>query len=155
EREKMIDTALRRAVDQLKNRNVDSQGTTQVLTPIRWCSVIPFFPWRDLCQPEVCYQLHRQISNSRIRQRMPGGSFSFHSPVLGLPQARAVSSLTATGHCFFAELAWEAMPHFDQPRARVAAGQPAGHRYWLEYDDVVRFLTESLTGARGFYEHAR
>lgn len=54
---------------------------------VRWASIIPLFPWRQICDPELCYTLHSHALGRDVQvQRFPEGSF-------GLAQGgRSVSS---------------------------------------------------------------
>jgi schlafen family protein len=63
----------------------------------RWASIIPVFPWRQLCNPELCYQIHSGIQRSPA-QRAPEGSFAVVESV-----ARRVESITSRGHMFVME----------------------------------------------------
>jgi Schlafen, AlbA_2 len=153
DREKMIETALRRALPQLEPRPLTSKVAVGTLAPVRWCSVIPYFPWRDLCLPADCYRLHPGVSTFRFRQQMPGGSFAVNGPAHD-PLARSVSSITSRGHSFFAEVAQEATYQYEHSLEQRRMGYPPGHPYWISEDETAGLIGKSLRGAQVFFHDA-
>jgi hypothetical protein len=65
---------------------------------VRWASIIPLYPWRRLCDPEVCYSIHHGLQRHSL-QRFPDGSFAMH----GVGGPEAIESISARGHLFIME----------------------------------------------------
>jgi hypothetical protein len=159
EREASIERAIERATHQLVGRRLhhvqpmgvhvqaaDTRRWMQV--PLRWASVIPYYPWRDLCTPQACYDRHRVLLNAVNPQRVPGGSYA----VEGSPQAganpRGRSSLTAKGHVFAIECAYEAELYYAEGRQQQ---RPTTEDFWVNFDKASDFLRRVLHAAAGFY----
>ncbi len=81
--------------------------------PLRWASVIPVYPWQELCTPAKCYDylmLFVRDTASFDWQKVPGGAFGVKSIPAGLNTASAKAmccSLSTKGHVFAIECATE------------------------------------------------
>jgi Putative DNA-binding domain len=102
DRERQVQNAIQRARRHL----------AQSQLPMRWGSIIPFYPWRDLCTAEQTWALdktwhNRDLFNARATweqpQRAPGGSFTLAILHDRPPNKRYVvgsTSMTSRGHIF-------------------------------------------------------
>jgi hypothetical protein len=90
--------------------------------PIRWASVIPAYPWRDLCTPQQCFDslaLFQRNSSQLVWQKVPGGAFGRKQLVTGIntPVADAMCcSMSTKGHVFAIECANEVCIRADMRR---------------------------------------
>jgi hypothetical protein len=126
---------------------------SEQLKPIVWISVIPIYPWRDLCKPSTCYNHFRYLTlPSHSVQRIPDGGM-FVSEV-DLPEWGATIRDVMT--C-------DARGHFLYIRGLVAITQYAPNHYGIYRQEELtdkRFAYESITErfgnmiaeARKFYE---
>jgi hypothetical protein len=70
--------------------------------PIAWASVIPLFPWRDLCRPSACFDFLTRRANQerstwsprREVQRIPGGAFALRLDSFPDHRVRTTESTT-------------------------------------------------------------
>jgi hypothetical protein len=161
EREAIIERAIDRASHQLVGRQVHyiqppglfgpgTDGGYWMLVPLRWASVIPFYPWRDLCRAEDCFGRHQFWPHFPRVQRAPGGSYAIMGPALGSEKGRGRSALTTKGHVFAIEWASEAENHYRESQEPGQAHR-APSDFWLSFDMTSRFLLQVLRGAAGFY----
>src|SRR4029077_6603530 len=100
--------------------------------PLRWASVIPFYPWRSLSDSEQCWHALRLGQDPRDVQRIPDGAFarkrdSFNSQnfVIG------TRSLTSKGHLFVIECTVETVQLYQVQRESM--GDNREYR-WLSYE---------------------
>ena len=77
--------------------------------PLRWASVVPLFPWRDLCTPAKCFEnlvLFQRNSSPLEWQKVPNGAFGRKPVATGKntpPAEGACCSLSTKGHVFAIE----------------------------------------------------
>ena len=115
-------------------------------TALRWASVTPLFPWRQLCDPELCYTLHLRSLGTLgdYAQRFPDGSFALKE--IGGPTA--IESMTAHGHVFAMEYPGENQAN---PLTKEHEVEP---RDFLVFRRTVEFVNRFLFGlAKTLFEH--
>ncbi len=132
----------------IRPHNPKSAMAPQTL-PLRWASIVPYYPWRALSDPETCWHTLKLWRDARDVQRIPDGAFaqkrdSYTSQnfVVGS------SSLTARGH-FFAiectmETVWVYQTHYE------SFGDKQDHR-WLNYENLCDFSQAAFKFAADFY----
>ncbi|MGO9597819.1 MAG: helix-turn-helix domain-containing protein [Isosphaeraceae bacterium] len=124
--------------------------------PLRWASVIPVYPWRDLCDPKTCYEslgLFGFELAPNSRQQVPGGAFAKKKKLAGISTESAVvgcCSLSAKGHVFAMECTTETLGYAD--RGRKTCGSPPAHPS-ICLDLTARFAREVFEVAAKFYKH--
>jgi Schlafen, AlbA_2 len=162
DREASIRLAIDRSVRQLVGRRLcfldkenpdrasDANVGQPVLIPLRWVSVIPYYPWRDLCSPDDCYRLHPHLPDAGTVQRAPGGSFAITaSHITGHPPVGS-SMLTTKGHMFTVQWAEEAKTNYlAETRTDPACLTKRSLR--LRYWDMTNLLNRMLIAANNFY----
>jgi hypothetical protein len=162
-REASIQSAVNRTIHQLSGRQLhyvqpmgtygpDNDAEYWMCVPLRWASVIPYYPWRDLCTPEKCYSLHRALQFSSMPsqiQRMPGGSFGIHQKMATGSRSGGRSSLSSKGHLFAIEWAHEAL--FQYQHAGGGPQKPKPEDFWISFDDAEEFVRGSLSAAATFF----
>ncbi len=122
--------------------------------PLRWASVIPVYPWRDLCTPQVCYDslVLFQTDSSRVTwQKVPGGAFAKKKTSIGLSGkcAEAVCcSLSAKGHVFAIECATDSLFRADMARQRGVKPELSTS---VELQTTARFAMQLFDIASPFY----
>jgi len=140
ERENMIEAAIERGQTRI--------GVTEC--PYRWASVIPYYPWRPLCHPELCHQFHgRGLHVKKIApyclsqhyQKVPNGSFGiFFDPA---PDKTlypvACTNISDKGHVFGISTIIEQL------------GAPNSEKL-LSYRYTADFLDGVIIGAIDFYK---
>jgi hypothetical protein len=125
--------------------------------PLRWASVIPLYPWRDLCEPEECFRRIRAWRRSEVPQRVPGGAFTFFAHYLcGERLLAGCYSLASKGHAFAVECAHEVVT--ETLSARVGNPPHAALRTdpsdWLSYEKTTGFAAELFDFAQEFYRQS-
>jgi hypothetical protein len=111
---------------------------------VRWASIIPVYPWRYLCDPEICYHVHFGLRGG-VAQRVPDGSFA----VIESENSRMIESISAHGHMLVME--------YPNESSRNAISE----RYSLKSTDFLGFtktkhFAERLTSqfAKPFFGHS-
>jgi hypothetical protein len=148
QREGLVKAAILRG-----GRHLWAQGN-----PVRWASVIPLYPWRDLCTPQRCFELHAgwDFAARHPVQRMPGGSF-VQTLQQNLEegevqrQIRRVgrcTSLEARGHVFAVEVCSEVVGY----RASAREYGEDVHARWVLMEETLGLLGHALRFARRLYE---
>jgi hypothetical protein len=115
-------------------------------TALRWASIIPLFPWRQLCDPELCYTLHLRSLGTLgdYAQRFPDGSFALKD-VAG---PSTMESITAHGHVFAMEYPGESQAN---AQTREHAVEP---RDFLVFRRTVELVNRLMHGlAKTLFEH--
>jgi hypothetical protein len=122
--------------------------------PLRWASVIPLFPWRDLCTPKKCFQnlvLFQRNSPQLVWQQVPGGAFG-KQPIpidTGMSTAEArCCSLSAKGHVFAIECVNEICIRADLRRQKK---QKPDAIPLIDFETVTAFATRVFETASLFY----
>jgi Putative DNA-binding domain len=122
--------------------------------PLRWASVIPVYPWRDLCAPKLCYD-SLSLFNSEISpdswQKVPGGAFAKKKKLAGISTESSVAgccSLSAKGHVFAMECTMETLSAVDM--RRNTGGEPPATPS-IRLDLTAQFATQLFEIAAGFY----
>lgn len=120
----------------------------------RWSVAVPYFPWRDLCEPRRCHEMESVLRLSSRRQSwqaqtVPDGVF-----VLGrIPNGQrgvhvsGARSLNCKGHVFGLEWALETA-EYEDPRSVV---NTPPKDLWINYDDTCRFALGLFSGAAAFF----
>ena len=137
QRRELVDMDLKRAAHQLAEvrlRLGEKAGLQRSLAeepgprglPLRWASVIPVYPWRDLCVPRLCYD-SLSLFNSEISpdswQKVPGGAFARRRNSPGSAPSPPWPAVAAEpkGHVFAMECTMETL-------SRRHAAQSGGTR---------------------------
>jgi hypothetical protein len=162
-RESSIQLAIDRSVRQLLGRklwyiNKEQPDRTSganvglpIFVPLRWVSVIPYYPWSELCSPAECYKFHPHLPNAGTVQRVPGGTFAraYVQDEGGAP--RGCSMLTTKGHVFTIEWAKEAEANFLKEH-RKDPTRLTRQSLLLSLWDVANWLKRGLQAASDFYK---
>jgi hypothetical protein len=121
------------------------------LLPIRWASIIPLFPWRDLCDPKLCYMLLASVPDLDHHQRAPGGAFGIRrAGMAGNPNfIYLCSSLSTRGHVFAAQCAAETIHYITVEKAR---GQRVVDLF-LDIEQTTDLIHRTCQFARDFYQN--
>lgn len=120
--------------------------TARGFPPRRWISVIPYFPWLELCSVSECLAFYN-TGNARISgcpvQRAPGG-------VLGIAHSSntpyCLVSVNSQGHIFAGEVIREAIPP-----AQSTTGQFAG--WIIDAKSTESLIENCLQSAQAFYRY--
>jgi hypothetical protein len=127
--------------------------------PVRWASVCPFFPWKDLCSPQQCWAF-RDNPNPHVGQmwsraaiwqpqRVSGGWFAVAQEVSqGRTQAVAVASVSARGHVF--ALAYAPETEREAALEQHRYNRPATE-YLIGYAETRQFAMTLFELASAFY----
>jgi len=123
--------------------------------PIRWASVIPAYPWRDLCTPQKCFDslalFQRNSSQLLAWQKVPGGAFGRKNIAAGMSTAVADAmccSLSTKGHVFAIECANEVCIHADLRRQNKLKPDPIP---LLDFEATAGFASRLFEVAPLFY----
>jgi len=122
--------------------------------PVRWASVIPAYPWRDLCTPHKCFDslaLFQRNSSQFAWQKVPDGAFGRKHIATGMntPGADAMCcSLSTKGHVFAIECANEVCIRADIRRQNKQ--KPAAVPV-LDFDATTGFASRLFEVASLFY----
>jgi hypothetical protein len=90
--------------------------------PLRWASVIPLFPWRELCTPKKCFEslaLFQRNSPQMVWQQVPEGAFGRQPIPINMDTAATEArccSLSTKGHVFAIECVNEICIRADMQR---------------------------------------
>jgi hypothetical protein len=165
-REASIRTQIDRALHQLQGRRLHyiqprglygpaEEAEYWMSVPLRWASVIPVYPWHDLCTPAECYGRHRAFSRATQVQRVPGGSFAIQclSPAERKPLGR--SSVTSRGHVFAIEWAHESEFNYEDSAKKVNGNRVAPENFWVSFDLAKEFVCQAFDEAAKFYGGVR
>jgi hypothetical protein len=142
QRDELIQTAIRRARIGFANR----------LLPLRWASVVPVFPWADLCKPQHCRDFHegwksRQpfppMTTHWDLQRVPAGSWALGSQSGGVV---ACSSLNTKGHFFAIERTLE---------VNEAVGGIVMPEHCIDYRATCELGENVFAFANSFYQESK
>ena len=135
----------------LQRLPVESPGPRGL--PLRWASVIPVYPWRDLCAPKDCFDALKFFNSANLtaRQRVPGGAFARIRRGIGMSTESGVSgccSLSAKGHVFAMECTMETVSNADRSRdqGRALSTNPLVCR-----DLSQQFALQAFEAASKFY----
>ena len=111
----LVSDELKRATRQLAEVSLELGDTVGLMTPctaagpprprglpLRWASVIPVYPWRDLCTPHTCHDLMTLFlarGSSFNSQKVPGGAFARRRIPVGFSKSAeaACCSLSTRG----------------------------------------------------------
>lgn len=126
---------------------------SRTLKPIVWVSVIPLYPWRDLCKPSTCYN-HFRFSNYPTQdvQRIPdGGMFvsAVNLPDWGVT-TREVISCDSKGHFLYVR-GLVAVTQLVPNTYRVYRSEEVADSDFT-CDSVIERFTNMIIEARKFYE---
>ncbi len=122
--------------------------------PLRWASVIPVYPWRDLCVPKSCYDSLNLFGFGiapNSWQKVPGGAFAKKKKLAGISTESAEAgccSLSTKGHVFAMECITETLSYADSRRntSSVLPAHPS-----IRLDITVQFALEVFETAAKFY----
>jgi hypothetical protein len=122
--------------------------------PLRWASVIPVYPWRDLCVPRSCYDSLSLFGFGlapNSLQKIPGGAFARTKKLAGMSTESAevgCCSLSAKGHVFAMECTTETLSYADVRRnsSSVLPAHPS-----IRLDLTAQFALEVFQVAAKFY----
>ncbi len=165
QRRELVDMDLRRAAHQLAEvrlRLGEKAGLLRSVTeepgrrglPLRWASVIPVYPWRDLCTPRLCYDslsLFDYETSPDSLQKVPGGAIAKKKKLAGISIESAVAgccSLSAKGHVFAMECTMETLSNADM--RRNAGGTPPANPS-IRLDLTAQFAMRLFEIAAKFY----
>jgi hypothetical protein len=163
ERERSIQQAIERTVNQLGGRRLhlvqppgivgpDEEGEHWMKVPLRWVSVIPFYPWRDLCSLQECYVRHHAQEFLAVQvQRVPGGSLALREAFLDRAKPIGRSILTTKGHVFAIECAHEAQVDYENSTG-LGANRRTPEDFWLRFEKTQTFVQQNLRAATQFFE---
>ena len=122
--------------------------------PLRWASVIPLFPWRDLCSPKKCFEslvLFQRNSPQLVGQQVPGGAFG-RQPIpinMGIATAEArCCSLSTKGHVLAIECVNEICIRADQQRQKNHKPDTIP---LIDFEATTRFASRVFETASLFY----
>jgi hypothetical protein len=121
--------------------------------PLRWASVIPYYPWRDLCNQQTCVDVFRRRQFAHKPQQVPGGVFDTQPSILGGGRIIGCCSLSTKGHFFASECALEVLEYAQAEKERMNGAEPTSH--WTEYLTCKAFIERTATFARNFYKDSR
>lgn len=124
--------------------------------PLRWASVIPVFPWRELCPPTECYNALRLFGfgSSSSWQKVPGGSMGIHQMAIGAtnrPRNIGVCSISSKGHVFAMECTKET--HDYSAATRLFGREP--ENFFVDLAATRNFATRTFQAAEKFYSEPR
>jgi hypothetical protein len=153
--EREIDRATRRLAEsrlllgeeaQLRRHVTEPPGPRGV--PLRWASVIPFFPWQELCNVRECHNCLRFLArlDQSKWQGVPGGAIGIGSGAIGhgvLPIT--YGSISSNGHVFMMECAREV----SEVTRDVALGRDSPR---MVLTIIQRFAAEAFRAAHEFYK---
>ena len=128
------------------------------LLPLRWFSVIPLYPWRDVCTPGACYRSLSGFIDGPVDQvqRVPGGAsgLRFHPGSISSSPPRKVpmgyASASRLGHIFEAELPDEAGFSADWSWDSFI-GEPSQHLF-MDFTKARELAKRALVRASDFFE---
>lgn len=160
QRREFVDREIARAVRQLAESRLDmgkAAGLTQPITetpgprgvPLRWASVVPTYPWRDLCEAAHCMEVLDDFSSFQSAQRAPGGAFAVRYEATRSRQVKVgCRSITAKGHIFGIECTTETLMYAQTARERKDFPQD----HLVDWQNTRQFAV-SLFGLAGkFYK---
>jgi len=128
--------------------------TDTAVLPLRWASVIPAYPWRDLCSPRDCYSMldNFPFNTYSSRQHAPGGALAFRRSGVA-PSVRSnevgLNSISTKGHIFAIEVSTEPVTYLHKDKTRGMTG-PYEMRIGLEYTE--RLMNQVIEAALEFYQ---
>jgi hypothetical protein len=122
--------------------------------PLRWASVIPLYPWRDLCEPMLCHQsmsLFQTDTSLTSWQKVPGGAYAKKKIAVGTTSGAegACCSLSTKGHVFAAECAAEMLIRQELARQQ---SQRSGSGLSVDIQSTYRFASQLFDVAARFYQ---
>lgn len=167
-REEEIQKEIRRALVQLGSSRSELREMVRQLghspeefgiplLPLLWFSVIPLYPWRNICTPPACY--HSLVSyrghTADQFQRVPGGAHGlrFHPESLPRRVPMGYSSASCLGHIFDAELPTE--PGFNLDCKREWFLQDPSACLFLDFSRSKELAVKTLSRARFFFERGQ
>lgn len=123
-----------------------------------WASLIPYYPWRDLCKPVKCWDFHRgwqdrdDFSIGQRVQRMPEGSFGLRSGPVGFDRYYVFESPSGVGDWHMAGCSSiNASGHVFRMQHQFHGGYTTGERF-INLAAVCRFARCLICCAKEFYE---
>jgi len=124
--------------------------------PVRWASVIPVYPWRDLCTPQVCHDsliLFHTGGPSLTWQKVPGGAFAKNKIPIAMMSGKSAEasccSLSTKGHVFAIECTTDPLFYADMSRSRR---QKPADTPLISLETTKRFATQLFDVASRFYK---
>ena len=124
--------------------------------PLRWASVIPVFPWRELCPTTVCYEALRLFgfSSASSWQKVPGGAMGIDQTAIGGTNRLhniGVCSISLKGHVFAMQCTRET--HDYSAATRLSGKEP--ENYFVDLAATRHFATRTFQAAAKFYLEPR
>ncbi len=121
--------------------------------PLRWASVIPVYPWRELCAPKDCFDALElfEFEGTSSRQRVPGGAFARIRTGIGMTDESGESgcfSISSKGHVFAMECAMETVSYAEM---RLKLKKPKSAYPSLRLDHTKQFAVQVFQAASKFY----
>ena len=122
--------------------------------PLRWASVVPVYPWRDLCTPRSCYHSLNLFGFELAPnswQKVPGGAFAKKKKLAGMTTESAevgCCSLSAKGHVFAMECTTETLSYANM-RRNSGSALPAHPS--IRFDLTAQFALQVFEVAAKFY----
>jgi len=121
--------------------------------PLRWASVIPVYPWRELCAPKDCFKALELFESERTHssQRVPGGAFARIRKGIGMTTESGVVgciSISGKGHIFAMECTMETVSYSDM---RLEQKKPNSGYPLLRLDNTKQFAVQVFQAASKFY----
>ncbi len=159
-RNQLVDT---REAELQANLNRAARHMHKSECPIRWMSVAPVYPWRELHDPYACVHFHRlQPFPNRI---WDGAQWSFQNCVGGSfgsgrcprqnssPICVAVSSISSNGTFFGMGYAKEAT--CDNTTLLTPDEDRAQGKMWMNHQSIREMAADLLKGCHDFYTRSK
>jgi hypothetical protein len=169
ERREFVAVELKRATHQLAGtssllggqaglvRSPDEEPAPRGL-PLRWASVIPVYPWRDLCTPGTCYESLSEFDPTiphRLWQKVPGGALlkiKEHVPDSAAAVTVGIRSLSTKGHVFAMDCTMETLLiHIN----RSGLGDLLSTNTAILFDHTSQFAMRLFRTAARFYDRSQ
>ena len=127
--------------------------------PIKWMSVSPVYPWRELCEPSACRPFHQLLPFPQ--HLWNGAQWSFQNCVGGsfgsgreqrkdtAPICVAVSSLLANGTMFGIGYGSEARG--DNETLLTIEEDPAKAKMWMNHRNIRDMAASFMDGCKQLY----
>lgn len=116
--------------------------------PVRWFSLTPYYPWRDICEPDQCGAPLQILEGDGRIQRIPKGAFTIKYRSLGNSSYPAYcGSVCSLGNVFVGELVRETVA--DQLRKINPTIRPEGD-YWVGFTYSRSFAEKAMELAKSF-----
>jgi len=131
--------------------------------PIKWMSVSPVYPWREVCEPSVCRTFHEQtlIADRLFKaaewgiQNCVGGSFGTGRMERAgtAPICVGVSSLVSNGTLF--GIGYERAASVNNPTLLTTSEDLSRGKLWMDLDNIRKMSESFMDVCHKVYSNSR